>query len=112
MHRCQEPAGRYRVEFSYLESDGSPREEEYIAPVGPHQNIYRHSKTKDVVECDGPPMDAAGNPDPRWELIEAIPRVSNAAPYTGDLCAHEVAFMKALPGKTYSVHWRYDLKGV
>lgn len=110
MHRCQESAGRYRVEFAFLDSNGEEVEGEYIAPLGPHENIYLHSKMKDVFQGYDAPMGLDAMPDPRWELIEAVPRVSQQHPYVGELCAHELAFVKSLPGKLHNGHWRYTVQ--
>lgn len=110
MHRCTETAGRYRVEFAFLGSDGEPVDGEYIAPLGPHENVYRHSKTKELFEGQNPPSKEDSQPDPGWLLIESRPVVSQSAPYVGDLCAHEFAFVKSLPGKLHNGHWRYAIK--
>jgi hypothetical protein len=76
---CPDWAGVYRVEFQYVESDGTVLPGEYNADIGPH--------------C----FDDQG------------PRVSQSKPYQGPLCVHDVAWLSAPPGKNYSYHRVYTV---
>ena len=94
MLRCQESAGIWEVTFQYLDTPyGEPRTEEYLADIGTHEPVY------------GEP-----NAEGQRPLLEDIPRVSQNRPYTGELCAHEVDWLRHLPGRTYSIHRRYGLR--
>lgn len=108
MLRCTESAGVYEIRFTFLDSDGQPVESEYIAPCGPHTRMFRYDRGE-IHLGEEAPKDPDGGPDPRWKLVEDPPFVSNKAPFVGEICEHERAFMSALPGKLYNGHWRYDL---
>lgn len=85
MKRCPHgAAGHFRVEFAFLTSDGEADPAEYIADIGPHAPVIENAV-----------------------LVEDVPRASQNAPYVGELCSCELAWLAKLPGKAYSMHRRY-----
>ena len=88
MLRCEALPGQYEVAFKYLESDGTEREAEYYATLAPHEDI--------MAIING-----------AYQVAEPRPRASRYHPYVGELCAHELDWLKSLPGKQFSAHWRF-----
>ena len=105
MLRCNKPVGKYRVTFEYIETDGNIRQSEHIVPIGNHMAAWKERGSETVFFGENAPA-------PGWWLAEEPPLVSNKKAYIGELCEHELASFQFLPGKFYSVHWRFVAEGV
>jgi hypothetical protein len=75
---------KYRVEFRYIETDGSVNETPRTIPLSPA------SFTDAMNRLQGP-----------W--------VIEGKPYEGPLEDYEVALLRALPSKEYNPHWRFTI---
>jgi len=81
---------KYRVEFEYIEVDGSKRKDKMTIPLSP-QSVNR--LTDKVNELVGP-----------W-IIEG-------EPFEGELEDYEVAILRQRPGVSYSPAWRFAVTEV
>lgn len=91
----------YRVEFSYIETDGSVREGEMRVPIGANA-LHRQGRiTRDE---SGAAVEV--------EQVYEGPWVSNLAPYEGPLTDDELRWLAMLPGKDFSAHWRFSVTEV
>ena len=89
MLRCPAgAAGRFEVRVEYLDIYGDTDPAERNLDIGPHIEV----------------QDANG------KVLEDQPYASQAVPYVGELCEHEVTWCQMLPGKAFSAHRRYYLK--
>lgn len=85
MRRCDEPAGRYRVEFQYVDNNGRVQDYPVNVPIGEHEDFE----------------DAAP--------FEAAPRLSQSEPFEGELCIHEVVWLAMPPGQAFNRHWQFTV---
>ena len=88
--------GKYRVEFEYVETDGSVRKEAMTVPLSPASQVVQLLKAVGVVDS---------------EKLEG-PWIVDGKPYQGDLADDEVARLRMLPGKEFSAHWRFTVKAL
>lgn len=119
MLRCPEPAeGVYEVTFKYLhglygdDADKPRGWVDYNAEIGEHGDFYKTypvdhptpSRRGAVVrdpEPEGPPV-----------VLEAGPRATEAQPYVGELCIHELDWVRQIPGRVYNRNRRYTVRRV
>ena len=106
MLRCDKPAGTYEVSFTSMNDDGQDRPGDFNAPIGAHQRVFKNLDTGDLHQGESPP------PNGSWAMVEEPPRVLKSTGYRGELCEHEVEYLRTIPGKAFSLHWRYGLKSV
>lgn len=107
MLRCEQPAeGTYEVTFKYLHGmygDDSEKPDgwvDYNAEIGEHGDTYQMQPN------NTPVRDAAGQP----VVAEAGPRVTEAQPYVGELCAHELDWVRQVPGRVFARQRRYTVR--
>lgn len=86
---------KYRVEFEYIEVDGSVRDEEMTVPLSP---ASAHTQ---VMQGDGTARD---------ELVG--PWIEKGQPYVGNLEDYEVAYLRSRPGVLFSPAWRFRVEEV
>jgi len=117
MQRCPEPAeGTYEVTFKYAhglygdEADKPKGWVDYNAEIGEHGDTYK------VFPADHPTRELRGaimrDPEGQPIVLEAGPRVTEAAPYVGELCIHELDWVRQLPGRLYARQRRYTVRRV
>ena len=82
--RCQS-AGEYRVQFEELGwVDGG------VKAVG-HMKLELFQHAWNLEDRDGSPI------------------ISTEEPFEGELCAHELAFLRGFPGKHFTYKWRFTV---
>lgn len=111
MLRCDQPAeGNYEVTFKYMhgqygdESERPPDWVDFNAEIGEHGDVY---------ERFGPgPKQGEPKRDEWYQpvVLEPGPRVMEAKPYTGELCVHELDWLRQLPGRVYGRQRRYTVR--
>lgn len=75
---------QYKVDFAYIETDGSTRKEPMTVPLSPFCHV-----------------------DDEGALVG--PWIITGKTYDGPLDDEEVAILKMLPGKEYNPHWRFTV---
>lgn len=112
MLRCDQPAeGTYEVSFKHLHGQyGDPADTpegwvDYWADIGEHGDTYQlfppgHPKANE------PMRDPEGQPI----VAEPAPRAAETAPYVGELCVHELDWVRQLPGRVYNRNRRYAVR--
>lgn len=117
MHHCK-MAGNFEIAFEYLESDGSVRAREHIVIIGTHSRAYQRlsqgEPDGDVYYGETPPRlnDNEIGAGISYTYLGEAPKVSNKNPYKTSLCSHELAWLKSLPGKEFSAHYRFTVKAL
>ena len=112
MLRCDQPApGKYIVTFRKLHglygdvADAPVGYVDYNAEIGDHGDLY------DTFPADHSNVSLRGavkrDPEGQPIVLEAGPRVSETEPYTGELCIHELDWVRQIPGRTYNRNRHY-----
>lgn len=86
MLRCDQSAGRYRVTLLVLHE-----KEPYHAQIVGHHDI--------MAEIDG-----------KRVIVEQAAWVGTEKPFEGELCAHELAWLKdSVPGRDYPMRYQFTV---
>lgn len=112
MKRCDEGAGTFKVELMCVHADGSVDPTERRVTIGAHGSVWRCRQGGELHEGIDPPPPAFPGDQREWELHEEVPRAQQSAPFVGELCVHELAWLRTLPGSEFNRHWRFDVKEV
>lgn len=84
---------RYRVEFQYIEADGSVRADKMTVPLSTssgYKRIEVEGRLLETKELEGP-----------W-IVEG-------KPYEGELSDEDLARLRMRPGKEFSAAWRFEV---
>mgnify|MGYP001617588943 FL=1 len=87
--RCDYKVARYRVIFRCMTRDPETFE---VIDGGPSMKLMMHQHSFDVETRDGSPI------------------LSTMEPFEGELCGHEVEWLRGYPGKTFNFQWRFDVE--
>lgn len=95
--------GNFRVTFQFLgDTTPDPVDEEYITPLGIVGDEYTNQETGK--------FNSDGTKETVPVLVREAPKVSNKQPYEGPLTAHELAFVRGLPGKDFNYRYRFTVE--